>query len=153
MDTKSLLGRKKKSVNTTNNLYKLKFYCDICKKQLRDANGLKQHNTTPLHKKNELLTKVDNTNTNKDQQLMFEFLRYLKTNGGLSNYQEVNKVYNSFILREKNHTHMVSTNIHNLSVLMKRIMGMDENMKNRMFGGKYDVVLKKPDNDMIEEGE
>ena len=153
MDTKSLLGRKKKPVNTTNNLYKLKFYCDICKKQLRDANGLKQHNTTPLHKKNELLTKVDNTNTNKDQQLMFEFLRYLKTNGGLSNYQEVNKVYNSFILREKNHTHMVSTNIHNLSVLMKRIMGMDENMKNRMFGGKYDVVLKKPDNDMIEEGE
>lgn len=109
MDTKSLLGRKKKLVNTNNNLYKLKFYCDICKKQLRDSNGLKQHNSTPLHKKNELLNEVDDTKQNKEEQLMFEFLRYLKNNGGMSTFQEVNKVYNAFILREKEpHTHDIN---------------------------------------------
>ncbi|KAF0274821.1 hypothetical protein FOG51_00264 [Hanseniaspora uvarum] len=153
MDTKSLLGRKKKLVNTNNNLYKLKFYCDICKKQLRDSNGLKQHNSTPLHKKNELLNEVDDTKQNKEEQLMFEFLRYLKNNGGMSTFQEVNKVYNAFILREKNHTHMISTSINNLSVLIKRIVNMNKKTKDKMLGGKYEVILKKPENDMIEEGE
>lgn len=152
MDTKSLLGRKKKPVNNNTNLYKLKFYCDLCKKQLRDSNGLKQHNLTPLHKKNELLNTVIATNENKEEKLMFEFLLYLRNNGGISNFQEVNKVYNAFILREKNHTHMNSTNITNLSVLMKRIINMDVKTKKRMLG-KYNVQLKRPYNDMIEEGE
>lgn len=153
MDTKSLLGRKKKPVNNNNsNLYKLKFYCDLCKKQLRDSNGLKQHNSTPLHMKNELLNTVITTNENKEEKLMFEFLLYLRNNGGRSNFQEVNKVYNAFILREKNHTHMVSTKISNLSVLMKRILSMDKKTKDRILG-KYNVKLKRPDNDMIEEGE
>lgn len=152
MDTKSLLGRKKKPVNNNTNLYKLKFYCDLCKKQLRDSNGLKQHNSTPLHKKNELLNTVIPKNESKEEKLMFEFLLYLRNNGGISNFQEVNKVYNAFILREKNHTHMISTNITNLSVLMKRIMNMDKKTKERMLG-KYNVKLKRPDNDMIEEGE
>lgn len=152
MDTKSLLVRKKKPVNNNTSLYKLKFYCDLCKKQLRDSNGLKQHNSTPLHRKNELLNTVIATNESKEERLMFEFLLYLRNNGGMSNFQEVNKVYNAFILREKNHTHMISTSINNLSALMKRIMNMDAKTKERMLG-KYNVKLKRPDNNMIEEGE
>ena len=149
MDTKSFFRKKRKdtsssSSSTSGPLAKLKFYCQQCSKQLRDANALKQHNLSPQH-----LSKTAKLNpeiiSNYNNILTSQFLNFLQKNGGLTAWQEANKVYNKFIIMERDHVHMVSTSFNNLSQFLGYLKKRDD----------ISILLKKPEGgeDLIEDGE
>ena len=148
MDTKSFFRKKRKDItsssSTSGPLAKLKFYCQQCSKQLRDANALKQHNLSPQH-----LNKTAKLNPeiilNYNNILTSQFLNFLQKNGGLTAWQEANKVYNKFIIMERDHVHMVSTSFNNLSQFLGYLKKRDD----------ISILLKKPEGgeDLIEDGE
>lgn len=93
-------------------LQKLRYYCQLCQKQCRDANGFKNHLLSPSH-----LGRISNLssegkgNTVVEQfSLQFErdFMRLLKINHGTKKIN-ANKFYQEYILNDKNHVHMNAT--------------------------------------------
>lgn len=145
MDTKSFFRRKaRKNDSKTGPLAKLKFYCQQCSKQCRDANALNQHNLSPQHT---IKTAKLNPETvaSYNNKLTNQFIEFLRRNGGLQTWQEANKIYNKFIIVERDHVHMVSTSFNNLSQFLGYISRKPES----------DLLLKKPEGgeDLIEDGE
>ncbi|XBW38586.1 hypothetical protein QEN19_004175 [Hanseniaspora menglaensis] len=143
MDTKTFFRKKKQPYSSSAGpLSKLKFYCQQCSKQCRDANALKQHNLSPNHiaKTSKLSSEVI---SNYNNQLTEQFILFLKRNGGLSGWSDANKMYNRFIIAERDHVHMVSTSFNNLSQFLGYAL-----KKNK-------ILLKKPEGgeDLIEDGE
>lgn len=99
-------------------LQKLKFYCQVCKKQCRDENGFKSHIRSPFHLKN-----ISNV-TQKDvdqysQQFEDSFLLLLKLSHG-EKWIEANKFYNEFI-QDKEHIHMNATKFTSLNKFIQHL--------------------------------
>lgn len=105
-------------------LQKLKFYCQICEKQCRDANGFKNHLNSPSHK-----GKVEHLSENGSGRSAIErysaefssaFLRLLRINHGTKKIN-ANKFYQEYILSDKDHVHMNSTKWSSLTQYVKYI--------------------------------
>ncbi|KAL6926596.1 hypothetical protein ACO0SA_004776 [Hanseniaspora valbyensis] len=140
MDTKSFFRKKRKdtssSSSTSGPLAKLKFYCQQCSKQLRDANALKQHNLSPQH-----LNKTAKLNpeiiSNYNNILTSQFLNFLQKNGGLTAWQEANKV----IFKKKD----------DINILLKKPEGGEDLIEDGEYS-KYMIKLEdnSSKNKMIE---
>ena len=92
-------------------LQKLKFWCQVCHKQCRDANGFQCHLTSESH-----LRQIKLFSEHASQQLDqysrdFErtFLETLRRrHGGSANWVSANHVYQQ-VIQDKEHTHMNAT--------------------------------------------
>lgn len=105
-------------------LQKLKYYCQLCQKQCRDANGFKNHLLSPSH-----LGRISNLSADghgnsvvEEYSSTFEkeFLRLLKINHGTKRIN-ANKFYQEYILNDKNHVHMNATKWLSLTSFIKHL--------------------------------
>lgn len=103
-------------------LQKLKFYCQLCSKQCRDANGFKNHLSSRSH-----LGRVSNiSDSGKAGSVLDqfsvdferEFLRLLRINHGTKKIS-ANKFYQEYILSDKDHVHMNATRWGSLTSFIK----------------------------------
>ncbi|ODV63390.1 Rts2p ASCRUDRAFT_73262 [Ascoidea rubescens DSM 1968] len=106
-------------------LQKLKFFCQVCEKQCRDANGYKCHTQSESHikkiqyfgtNKREYTKVIENYSENFER----EFLRLLKRKHGTKKIN-VNKFYQEYILEDKKHIHLNSTKWSSLTSLIKHL--------------------------------
>lgn len=113
--TAKAIGKKIKSKG----LQKLKFYCQMCQKQCRDANGFKCHTSSEAHQR-QLLLFAENPNkylgTYSDDFLK-DWMYLLRTRFGTRRVL-ANTVYQEYI-KDKDHVHMNSTRWVTLSGLCK----------------------------------
>lgn len=99
-------------------LQRLKFYCQVCRKQCRDENGFKSHIRSPSHLKN--ITNVSQADI-EEYTRVFEadFLRLLRLAHGEKKI-EANKFYNEFI-QDKDHIHMNATRFTSLTKFVQHL--------------------------------
>ncbi|CAI5438032.1 unnamed protein product [Caenorhabditis angaria] len=96
-------------------LQKLKWFCQMCQKQCRDANGFKCHLTSETHQR-QLLLFAENSNSYLRQfskEFEQNFMLLLRTSYGTKRVR-ANEVYNVYI-KDKGHVHMNSTTWHSLT--------------------------------------
>lgn len=105
-------------------LQKLKFYCQLCQKQCRDANGFKSHLGSPSHLGRVSNISLDGRGSTVVQEFLREFerefLRLLKINHGTKKV-DANKFYQEYILYDKNHVHMNATRWTSLTSFVKHL--------------------------------
>lgn len=118
-------------------LQKLKYYCQVCRRQCRDDNGFQSHIKSPSHLKR--ISKVTQEDIDNFSRL-FEtsFLNLLKLSHG-EKWIEANRFYNEFI-QDKDHIHMNSTCFKSLNKFIKYLS------KN----GKIKVRLDEEENDIFD---
>lgn len=118
-------------------LQKLRFYCQVCRKQCRDENGFKSHIRSPFHMKN--ISKVSESDIDKyTKQFEEDFLRLLRLTHGEKEIG-VNKFYNEFI-QDKHHIHMNATRFTSLTKFIQhlskegkvRVSGLDSLINNEL---------------------
>jgi len=113
--TAKAIGKKIKAKG----LQKLKFYCQMCQKQCRDANGFKCHTTSEAHQR-QLLLFAENPGrylgTYSDEFLK-DFLYLLRTRFSTRRVN-INTVYQEHI-KDRDHTHLNSTRWVTLTGLAK----------------------------------
>ncbi|KAH9526203.1 kin17 DNA and RNA binding protein [Dermatophagoides farinae] len=100
-------------------LQKLKFYCQMCQKQCRDANGFKCHLTSEAHQR-QLLLFSENPNRYMDEfssDFLKDFLHLLKRRYSTKRVL-ANQVYQEYI-KDRDHLHMNSTRWCTLTGLVK----------------------------------
>lgn len=100
-------------------LQKLKFYCQMCQKQCRDANGFKCHTQSEGHQR-QLLLFADNPNKylgSYSDDFLKGFLYLLRTRFGTRKIA-ANTVYQEYI-KDRDHIHMNSTRWVTLTGLCK----------------------------------
>ncbi|EHN00236.1 Rts2p, partial [Saccharomyces cerevisiae x Saccharomyces kudriavzevii VIN7] len=87
-------------------LQKTRYYCQLCQRQCKDANGFQSHNKSPSH-----LRKVGQVTAEDAQRYnhQFEkgFLQLLKQRHG-EKWIDANKVYNEYV-QDRDHIHMNAT--------------------------------------------
>lgn len=113
--TPKAIGKKIKSKG----LQKLKFFCQMCQKQCRDANGFKCHTTSESHQR-QLLLFAENPARFMDDfsgQFLKDFLLLLRTRFGTRRVH-ANQVYQEYI-KDRNHLHMNATRWVTLSGFVK----------------------------------
>lgn len=105
-------------------LQKLKYYCQLCQKQCRDANGFKSHLGSPSHLGRISNLSKDGKGSSVVQEYLREFerefLRLLKINHGTKKI-DANKFYQEYILYDKNHVHMNATSWTSLTSFVKHL--------------------------------
>lgn len=105
-------------------LQKLRFYCQLCEKQCRDANGFKNHLSSPSHRGrvSNLSEKGSSSSVIEEYSRTFkrDFLRLLRINHGTKKIN-ANKFYQEYILNDKNHVHMNSTRWSSLTSFIKHL--------------------------------
>ncbi|EGW35639.1 uncharacterized protein SPAPADRAFT_53829 [Spathaspora passalidarum NRRL Y-27907] len=102
-------------------LQKLKYYCQLCQKQCRDANGFKNHLASPSHmgrisniqSSGEAKTLVDTYSS----QFQSDFINLLRINHGTKKIN-ANRFYQEYI-QSKDHIHMNSTRWNSLTSFVK----------------------------------
>jgi DNA/RNA-binding protein KIN17 len=89
-------------------LQKLRFWCEMCQKQCRDANGFKCHMTSETHLRNMKLFSENSGRILSQNSKEFEksYLDSLKRHG--QNFMNANNVYQE-VIRNKEHVHMNAT--------------------------------------------
>lgn len=97
-------------------LDKLKFYCQSCQKQCRDANGFKLHVASPSHLANQQKHSQDNSVAKWSQQFESDFIHVLKS-FPRDSPTTANRVYNELI-RDKAHIHLNATRWRSLSAFV-----------------------------------
>ncbi|EJS41692.1 rts2p [Saccharomyces arboricola H-6] len=87
-------------------LQKTRYYCQICERQCKDANGFQSHNKSPSHLRRVSQVTAEDAKRYNDQ---FEkgFLQLLKQRHG-EKWIDANKVYNEYV-QDRNHVHMNAT--------------------------------------------
>ena len=113
--TAKAIGKKIKSKG----LQKLKFYCQMCEKQCRDANGFKCHTQSESHQR-QLLLFADNPNKylgSYSDDFLKGFLYLLRTRFGTRKVA-ANAVYQEYI-KDREHIHMNATRWVTLTGLCK----------------------------------
>ena len=100
-------------------LSKLKFYCQMCEKQCRDANGFKCHLTSDSHRRqmNVFLENPEKYVEEFSQQFEVQYMAALdgySREGVEDPWLVANEVYSS-IVRERDHVHMNATKWANLT--------------------------------------
>lgn len=100
-------------------LQKLKFFCQSCQKQCRDANGFKCHTMSEAHQR-QLLIVAENPNKFMDEfskEYFRDFMQLFRTRfGGRRVY--ANDVYQEYI-KDRYHVHMNSTRWLTLSAFVQ----------------------------------
>lgn len=123
-------------------LQKLKFYCQLCEKQCRDANGFKNHLSSPSHRGrvSNLSEKGNGSSVIEEYSKTFkrEFLRLLRINHGTKKIN-ANKFYQEYILNDKNHVHMNSTKWSSLTSFIKHL-GTSGDIKVEQGGNEDDEL-------------
>ena len=105
-------------------LQKLKYYCQMCEKQCRDANGFKCHLTSESHLHQ---MKIFSSNANiilDDNSKMFEknFIDFLRLRHTTSK-TNANNLYQEIIRNDRDHVHMNATIWSSLSFC--KVLGKD----------------------------
>ncbi|RLV91424.1 hypothetical protein JA1_003889 [Spathaspora sp. JA1] len=104
-------------------LQKLKYYCQLCQKQCRDANGFKNHLASPSH-----MGRISNIQTSGQaktlvdtysSQFQSEFINLLRINHGTKKIN-ANRFYQEYI-QDKEHIHMNSTRWNSLTSFVKHL--------------------------------
>lgn len=98
-------------------LQKLRFYCQICEKQCRDANGFRNHLSSPSHRGK--VSSADGRIVEKfSSQFKNEFVRLLRVNHGTKPIN-ANKFYQEYITGDRDHVHMNLTKWSSLTSFVK----------------------------------
>ena len=104
-------------------LQKLKFYCQICTKQCRDANGYKNHLTSRSHlgriSNMEKLGETKNVMAQYSQDFQRDFINLLRVNHGTKPIN-ANKFYQEYI-RQRDHIHMNITKWKTLTSFVRHL--------------------------------
>ncbi|ODA78338.1 hypothetical protein RJ55_05719 [Drechmeria coniospora] len=90
-------------------LQRLRWYCQVCSKQTRDANGFKMHTQSESHVRQMILVGEDPKKFIDDfsNQFVRDFLQLLKTGHG-EKQVHINRFYQEYI-SNKEHVHMNAT--------------------------------------------
>lgn len=102
-------------------LQQLKFYCQLCHKQCRDANGYKNHLLSPSHRGR--VEQMEEKGTKKvtedfSRQFLNAFVTLLRVSHG-SKSVDANKFYQEYIANDRDHVHMNSTKWSTLTLFVK----------------------------------
>ncbi|KAI1103251.1 domain of Kin17 curved DNA-binding protein-domain-containing protein [Jackrogersella minutella] len=102
-------------------LQRLRWYCQICEKQCRDANGFKMHTQSESHTRKMVLVGEDPKKYIDEfsNDFMKDFLQLLKTSHGEKQVQ-INHFYQTYIAN-KEHIHMNATKWHSLTEFAKHL--------------------------------
>ncbi|KAF4977812.1 hypothetical protein FZEAL_5719 [Fusarium zealandicum] len=102
-------------------LQRLRWYCQVCEKQCRDANGFKMHTQSESHVRQMLVVGEDPKKFINDYSNQFQrdFLLQLRTGHGEKQVQ-INHFYQSYIAN-KEHVHMNSTKWPSLTEFAKHL--------------------------------
>ncbi|OTB06113.1 hypothetical protein M426DRAFT_319188 [Hypoxylon sp. CI-4A] len=102
-------------------LQRLRWYCQTCEKQCRDANAFKMHTQSESHTRKMLLVGEDPKKYIEDysQQFLKDFLQLLRTSHGEKAVQ-INHFYQTYIAN-KEHVHMNATKWHSLTDFAKHL--------------------------------
>ncbi|KAL0225000.1 hypothetical protein RCL1_002912 [Eukaryota sp. TZLM3-RCL] len=107
-------------------LQKLKYYCQVCEKQCRDANAFDNHCKTEGHLRKMELFSQNQDKVIGDYSTQFErqFLEVLKGNFGTSKV-DANHVYN-LLIRDKSHVHLNATRWTSLSGFVQHLARVEK---------------------------
>ncbi|KAH9904702.1 domain of Kin17 curved DNA-binding protein-domain-containing protein [Xylariomycetidae sp. FL2044] len=102
-------------------LQRLRWYCQICEKQCRDANGFKQHTMSESHVRQMLIVGEDPKKYINDfsNQFLKDFMQLLRTSHGEKQVQ-MNQFYQNYIAN-KEHIHMNATKWPSLTEFAKHL--------------------------------
>ncbi|KAM0670437.1 hypothetical protein MY8738_004565 [Beauveria namnaoensis] len=102
-------------------LQRLRWYCQVCEKQCRDANGLKMHTQSESHVRKMLIVGEDPKKFINDfsNQFLSDFISLLKTGHGEKQVQ-INHFYQQYIAN-KEHIHMNATKWPSLTEFAKHL--------------------------------
>jgi len=100
-------------------LTQLKFYCQICQKQCRDANGFKCHLSSQTHRRAASVFSESSGTFVEDWSKKFEggFVTLMRRRYGTREVR-ANRIYNEYI-QDRHHVHMNATMWESLSVFVK----------------------------------
>ncbi|KJR80379.1 DNA/RNA-binding protein KIN17 [Sporothrix schenckii 1099-18] len=100
-------------------LTRLRWYCQICERALRDENAFKQHTLSESHVRNMLAVGSDPRKVINEysDQFLKDFIQLLRTGHGEKQVQ-INHFYQEFIAR-RDHVHMNSTKWSSLTEFAK----------------------------------
>ncbi|CAJ2507421.1 Uu.00g086070.m01.CDS01 [Anthostomella pinea] len=117
--TKDLSNRMK-----AKGLQRLRWYCQVCERQMRDENGFKQHTMSEAHVRQMLLVGQDTKKFLSDysNQFLKDFVHLLRTSHGEKQVQ-INHFYQNYIAN-KEHVHMNATKWPSLTEFAKHL-GME----------------------------
>ena len=102
-------------------LQRLRWYCQVCERQMRDENGFKCHTSSESHVRQMLLVGEDPKKhiENYSRQFKHDFLLLLRTSHGEKKI-DANRFYQEYIAN-KEHIHMTSTKWVTLSEFVKHL--------------------------------
>ncbi|KAF4996794.1 hypothetical protein FGRMN_4270 [Fusarium graminum] len=102
-------------------LQRLRWYCQVCEKQCRDANGFKQHTMSESHVRQMLVVGEDPQKYIKEytRQFLSDFLMLLRTGHG-DKQVHINHFYQEYIAN-KSHTHLNATSFASLTQLAQHL--------------------------------
>ena len=100
-------------------LQKLKFYCQMCEKQCRDANGFKCHMTSETHLRNMKIFSENASGIMDGNSKEFErmYLDTLRRRHGVKRVN-ANNVYQE-VIQDRNHVHMNATKWATLAIFVQ----------------------------------
>ncbi|KAI4864655.1 zinc finger protein RTS2 [Hypoxylon rubiginosum] len=102
-------------------LQRLRWYCQICEKQCRDANAFKMHTQSESHTRKMLLVGEDPKKYIEEfsKEFLKDFMQLLRTSHGEKPVQ-MNQFYQNYIAN-KEHIHMNATKWHSLTDFAKHL--------------------------------
>ncbi|KAI0380779.1 domain of Kin17 curved DNA-binding protein-domain-containing protein [Hypomontagnella monticulosa] len=102
-------------------LQRLRWYCQVCEKQCRDANAFKMHTQSESHTRKILLVGEDPKKYIDEfsNQFIKDFLQLLRTSHG-EKQVHINHFYQTYIAN-KEHVHMNATKWHSLTDFAKHL--------------------------------
>ncbi|KAI0457949.1 domain of Kin17 curved DNA-binding protein-domain-containing protein [Xylaria acuta] len=102
-------------------LQRLRYYCQVCERQMRDENGFKQHTMSESHVRQMLIIGEDPKKHIEDfsRQFLKDFTQLLRTSHGEKSVH-LNQFYNNYI-SNKEHIHMNATKWPNLTEFAKHL--------------------------------
>ncbi|KAF2877444.1 domain of Kin17 curved DNA-binding protein-domain-containing protein [Massariosphaeria phaeospora] len=101
-------------------LQRLRWYCQACEKQCRDANGFRCHTMSEPHVR-QMHTLIDNPRAATEQfsrDFLSDFIRLLRTSHG-EKYVNANRFYSGEYIKDKQHVHMNATKWPSLTEFVK----------------------------------
>ncbi|KAI1438541.1 domain of Kin17 curved DNA-binding protein-domain-containing protein [Xylaria sp. CBS 124048] len=102
-------------------LQRLRFYCQVCERQMRDENGFKQHTMSESHVRQMLLVGEDPQKHIEEfsKQFLRDFIQLLRTSHGEKSVH-MNQFYQNYIAN-KEHIHMNATKWPSLTEFAKHL--------------------------------